>query len=129
MVAKLDELARRPSRWLDGSGSHSEVVLSTRVRLARNVMGYPFTQRAREEQLHHVLHGTVSAAHRTGSLRDSSLLRMGDLNGLDRQFLVERHLVSHDLVEGPSTRGILIGPDETLSIMINEEDHLRIQAI
>ncbi|MBI5835802.1 MAG: protein arginine kinase [Candidatus Eisenbacteria bacterium] len=129
MTPALKELARRPSRWLDASGPHSEVVLSTRVRLARNVLGAPFTHRAREEQLHQVLHSVVSAARRTGSLRDSVLLRMGDLAGLDRQFLVERHLVSHDLVEGSSTRGLLLGPDETASIMINEEDHLRLQVI
>jgi protein arginine kinase len=129
MISRLDDLARRPSRWLDGTGCFPEVVLSTRVRLARNVMGYPFPQRAREEQLHQLLHSAVHAAQRTEALGNSLLLRMGDLNGLDRQFLVERHLVSHDLVEGPSTRGIVIGPDETVSIMLNEEDHLRLQAI
>ena len=129
MSQTLEELAHRPSRWLDASGSHSEAVLSTRVRLARNVTGLPFTHRAREEQLHHVMHSVVGAAHKSAGLADGLLLRMGDLSGVDRQFLVERHLVSHDLVEGPSTRGIVIGRDETLSIMINEEDHLRIQAI
>jgi protein arginine kinase len=129
MVNTLQELARRPSRWLDASGAHPEVVLSTRVRLARNVLGAPFTHRAREDQLQQVLHGAVNAAHRTTTLRDGVLLRMGDLSGLDRQFLVERHLVSHDLVEGSSTRALLLGPDETASIMINEEDHLRLQVL
>ncbi len=129
MSQALEELARRPSRWLDATGNHSETVLSTRVRLARNVVGSAFTHRAREEQLHHVMHSVVSASHKTSGLAHGLLLRMGDLEALDRQFLVERHLVSHDLVEGPSTRGILIGPDETLSVMINEEDHLRLQAI
>ncbi len=129
MSETLDELARRPSRWLDASGSHSEVVLSTRVRLARNISGTAFTHRAREEQLLHLMHSVVKAAQRTTSLQEALLLRMGDLSGLDRQFLVERHLVSHDLVEGPASRGILIGADETSSIMVNEEDHLRLQAI
>jgi protein arginine kinase len=129
MTQTLENLARRPSRWLDASGAHPEVVLSTRVRLARNVLGAPFTHRAREEQLQQILHSVVSAARRTTTLRDAALLRMGDLSGLDRQFLVERHLVSHDLVEGSSTRAILLGPDETASIMVNEEDHLRLQVL
>ena len=129
MNARLEDLARTPSRWLDGTGGCPEAVLSTRVRLARNITGFPFPQRAREEHLHQVMHSAVAAARRAEGMGESLLLRMGDLAPLDRQFLVERHLVSHDLVEGPSTRGIVVGTHETLSVMINEEDHLRIQAI
>ena len=68
MSQALEELARRPSRWLDATGNHSETVLSTRVRLARNVAGSAFTHRAREEQLHHVMHSVVSASHKTSGL-------------------------------------------------------------
>ena len=104
-------------------------MVSTRIRLARNLSGVPFTHRAREEQLQGVVASVSSAASSTSGFRESFLLRMNEVGPLDRQILVERHLVSHELGDGARPRGILLGPEERLSLMINEEDHLRLQAM
>jgi protein arginine kinase len=126
---KLSGLALNLGRWLDGSGPSSDVVLSTRVRLARNLKEVPFTHRAREEQLAMVYSSVVSAVRKTPALVSSSALQMRELTPLDRQFLVERHLISHDLADNGRLRGLLLVPDESVSAMVNEEDHLRLQAL
>ena len=123
------ELVERPSEWLSGGGPRAELVLSTRVRLARNLDTVPFTHRARDEQLQGVLSSVANAAERSAAFKDGLLLRMTELPALDRQILVERHLVSHELGDGARPRGIMIAPDQRLSLMINEEDHLRLQAM
>src|SRR4029077_9771681 len=89
----------------------------------------PFTHRAREEQLQGVLLSVASAAQRSIAFKDGLLLRMNEMTSVERQVLVERHLVSHELGDGSRPRGIVIGLDERLSLMINEEDHLRLQAM
>jgi protein arginine kinase len=127
--AGFDELVARPSPWLSGEGAHAGMVLSTRMRLARNLQSVPFTHRARDEQLQGVLSSVSAAAQQSSGFRDGLLLRMNELGPLERQILVERHLVSHELGDGARPRGIMIAPDERLSLMINEEDHLRLQAM
>jgi protein arginine kinase len=125
----FEDLVSRASPWLDGAGPHADLVVSTRVRLARNLASVPFTHRARDEQLQGVLASVTTAADRTEAFRDSLMLRMNELGPLDRQVLVERHLVSHELSDGARPRGIVVGAEERLSLMINEEDHLRLQAM
>jgi protein arginine kinase len=127
--ADFDELASRPARWLSGEGPHADLVLSSRIRLARNLRSVPFTHRARDEQLQGVLMSVAGAAQRGPSFAGCLVLRMGELSPLDRQVLVERHLVSHELGDGARPRGIVVAPEERLSLMINEEDHLRLQSI
>jgi protein arginine kinase len=126
---KLTTLARSMGRWLDGTGPASDVVLSTRVRLARNLKEVPFTHRAREEQLAMVFSSAVTAVRKTPPLSTSTALQMRELTPLDRQFLVERHLISNDLVDNAKLRGLLVMPDESVAVMVNEEDHLRLQAL
>ena len=123
------ELVERPSEWLSGSGPHAELVLSTRVRLARNLATVPFTHRARDEQLQGVLSSVANAAERSAAFRGGLLLRMTEMSAPERQILVERHMVSHELGDGSRPRGLMIAPDQRLSLMINEEDHIRLQAM
>jgi protein arginine kinase len=127
--AGFDDLVARPARWLSAEGPHADLVLSSRIRLARNLRSVPFTHRARDEQLQGVLMSVSGAAQRAASFEGSLLLRMSDITPLERQVLVERHLVSHELGDGARPRGIVVAPEERLSLMINEEDHLRLQAI
>ncbi len=126
---KLAENARHLGRWMDGTGPSSDVVLSTRVRLARNLKDVPFTHRAREEQMAMVYSSVLSAVRKTPALAQSLAFPMRELSSLDRQFLVERHLISSDLADNGRLRGLLLVPDETVSVMVNEEDHLRMQAM
>lgn len=127
--APLDDLIARPSPWLDGTGPKADLVVSTRVRLARNLRHVPFTHRARDEQLQGVIASVTNALHRAPSFASGLMLRMNEMSTVDRQVLVERHLVSHELGDGARPRGIFIAPGERLSLMINEEDHLRLQAM
>lgn len=119
--------------WLDASGKHADVVLSTRVRLARNLEGFAFTGRARDGERLRVLAQVEAAAGEIGSLRDAQLLRVDQMQPQDRLLLHERHLVSKELagLDEPhplqSGAAVLVG-DQT-SLMINEEDHLRLQAM
>jgi len=123
------ELFARPASWLKGEGPHADMVLSTRIRLARNLSDVPFTHRARDEQLHGVLAAVSSAVQPSKSLAGGLLIKMQDCTPIERQVLVERHLVSHELGDGARPRGIYVAPDDRVSIMINEEDHLRLQAL
>lgn len=119
----------RPSPWLNGEGPFAGIVLSTRIRLARNLSGVPFTHRARDEQLMGVLTNVESAVRSSPAFARPISLHMSDMSALERQVLVERHLVSHELGDGTRPRGIAIAADERVSVMINEEDHLRLQVM
>jgi len=125
----LEPIFHEPSPWLDATGPHADLVLSTSVRLARNLAGVPFTHRARDEQLVSVLGSVERAAQGAPAFAGSDMLKMHELAPVDRQFLVERHLVSHELSDGARPRGLLVAPGARLSIMVNEEDHLRLQAL
>ncbi len=125
----IDVLLHRPVGWMDGSGEHASIVLSSRVRLARNFRDIPFSQRAQEVQLQAIQDHVLEACGQSVSMEKAAFLNIEALPDLDRQFMMERHLISPALLEKHGPRGILIGEEETVSIMINEEDHLRLQTI
>lgn len=120
-------------RWLDASGPNSDVVISTRIRLARNVSGYAFTARAREGERLRMLAQVRDALGGVPSLRDSLLVRLEDLPVVDRQLLHERHLVSKELAgldpQHPVRSGAAVFLGESVGLLVNEEDHLRLQAL
>lgn len=116
------------SSWVKEVGPDQDVVLSSRARLARNLSSAPFPNRADDHQLRAVL-TAVSAA--MGGVPGVGL-RVVELSGiapLERQILVEKHLASPDLTRDARSRAIATNAEETVSVMVNEEDHLRIQAI
>jgi protein arginine kinase len=119
--------------WLDASGEQSDIVLSTRIRLARNLEGYAFTSRAREGERLRVLSQVQDALPGVPSLSEGVLLRVDDLDPSDRQLLYERHLISRELAGLEGSKGVLPGAavvvGDGASVMVNEEDHLRIQAV
>lgn len=120
--------------WLDASGDHSDVVLSTRVRLARNLQGYAFGPRARVNDREAVLEQTKRAAAKVSLLKGATLLELPELDHRSRRILLERRLASRELLgdakTGPArATGVLLALKDPLSVMINEEDHLRIQGL
>ncbi len=126
---KIAELARRVGGWLTGEGRESDIVISSRVRIARNVGGFPFPARASEVQrreLEQLLHRSVMDA---SFADDMSYIRLDRASETEGHVLVERHLISHELARGEGERGVAFRADETASIMVNEEDHLRVQVI
>ncbi len=126
---KLDELARSSGEWLRGSGPESDIVISSRIRLARNLADYPFISKAADRDrgaVEKLLREQVMAVRDAGAL---TYLNVGELEGIDRQFLVERQLISREHAESHGARGVAIDPGEQVSVMINEEDHLRMQVM
>ena len=126
---KLDELTTSNGEWLKGTGPESDIVMSSRVRLARNLAQYPFVSRATEQERAEVeqfLHSRLTQLPVAGKL---DYLSLGELEEIDRQFLVERQLISREHAEAAGARAVVIDSREQISLMINEEDHLRIQCM
>lgn len=103
----------------------TDIILSCRVRLARNVRGLPFVSKMTMEQAESFIREVNEAINKDGAYR---LMHMVDLGDNERMRLVERHLCSRELAVEPKG-ALLLSRDETMSIMINEEDHIRIQCI
>lgn len=107
----------------------SDVVMSCRVRLARNLAAFPFVNRATHPQRREVVE-TVRAAPMPSAMAGAAeWIDVQPLPKRDRQLLVERHLVSRQFAEGDSPRALALTHCESLAVMVNEEDHLRIQSI
>lgn len=111
--------------WLHGSVPEEDVVVSSRIRLARNLAQYSFPHQAGEKELEAVIEDVAAALENS----DFKLKRLEEMGQSDRLLLVEQYLVSPDLVKNPSHRGVMLNPEQTVAIMLNEEDHLRIQSI
>lgn len=106
----------------------SSCVISTRVRLARNYADLPFPNRMNDVQASEAIRRTMDAVGKSACGREMNLRRMADIGDLERRTLVERHLISNELANNAES-AVLMNKAQTLSVMINEEDHLRIQAI
>ncbi len=125
----LESLTHTSGEWLRGSGPDSDIVISSRIRLARNLAQYPFLSRADDSvrgETSDLLRGTIEDL---GLPRRLSYVNVGGLVDLDRQFLVERQLISREHAESRGSRGVCVSDEENVSLMINEEDHLRIQVL
>ncbi len=125
----MKQLQYSLSRWMEGGGPEAEIVISTRVRLARNIKGYPFPCLASEQEIAVVLEKINGLTNDNQDFADFSYLPIDKLSALEKQALVEKHLVSPFLAHKSKHGAMLLRRDEAISIMINEEDHLRIQAI
>jgi len=126
---EIDSLLQSAPKWLDGSGKHSDIIISSRVRLARNLSEYSFPNRATDRVLSQVLANVKDCYSKNVDSKDSIFLAINELDELDRQYLMERRLISPEMIKLNRPCGLIIGTDELTSIMINEEDHLRIQSI
>jgi len=115
--------------WVSTDGPHSDVVMSCRVRIARNIVGFPFINHASETQRREILHVTRPVLL-SGDLADGMFwIDLNQASDRERRLLVERHLISRNLADSEIERAVAISRDEALSIMVNEEDHLRMQML
>ncbi|HEX7378887.1 MAG TPA: protein arginine kinase [Pirellulales bacterium] len=126
---ELDELARTSGEWLRGSGPESDIVISSRIRLARNLADFPFISRATPSDRAEIERNLRERVIRSPGAAELAYFDVNKLEGIDRQFLVERQLISREHAESEGARGVAIDPQERVSLMINEEDHLRIQVM
>lgn len=124
----FENLTHSSSAWLE-EGPSSDIILSSRIRLARNLAPFPFTHRATPEQLREVQSLVQKSSQSSSKLSGSVFLPLSTLAPLDRQFLQERHLISHDLANQERDGAVVVGEREITSVMVNEEDHLRLQSI
>ena len=116
------------SVW-DIAGPGNEIVISSRVRLARNIAGMPFPSAMTTQQGDSITQSVISAVKRAPEFKNSKFIQLRLIDETSRMELVERHLASRDLLGNPDVSAILLSCDETISLMLNEEDHLRIQGL
>lgn len=116
-------------RWLTATGPESEVVVSTRVRLARNLAEMPFLPRARTAEQERVVETLRWAMQDMGMLAEGEFVDDQQLVPPRGEFFVERHLASPDFVAAKVRRALYVSHDEAVALMVNEEDHLRFQVL
>lgn len=127
MKDPLNEFLSSTCEWLRGTGPENDIVLSSRIRLARNVTGYLFSERLEPADQQHLIEEVEQAVLSTTLLKGSHFLDYKNLKDLDRQFLLERHLISREHAIEKGEKALVVAKNEVVSIMILEEDHLRCQ--
>lgn len=131
-MALKDTVNRAYSNWMTGSGPENDIVISSRIRVARNLSHFAFPHMLSVDKADEVIHA-VSLALENKELKFTSgrleVSRMSELSPVERQILVEKHLISPDLLQDYEKKAVALRDDEVISIMINEEDHLRVQCI
>jgi protein arginine kinase len=123
----LDSLISTTGEWLRGTGPESDIVISTRIRLARNLASFPFTNRATQHQkteIESILRDRIGKLDLPHPLRYMSIT---SLTPLDRQLLVERQLISRELANADGPRGVAFDQREAVRNMVNEEEKLIMQ--
>jgi len=124
----VDELVRQPGAWFRVGGD-TGVIVSSRVRLARNICGRPFPGWADEDDSVRLLQELAQPLQKIEASPLPILVEIGDLSRMEKEVLIERHLVSRDLTEKGRGSALVLKKDESISVMINEEDHIRMQAM
>jgi protein arginine kinase len=125
----FDELTRSPGEWLKGSGPESDIVMSSRIRLARNLADYAFVGRLSSGDLGNIRDLFRERLATSEHAIQWSYFDVEALDKLERQLLVERQLISREHAEAEGPRAVAVNQDERASLMINEEDHLRVQVM
>jgi protein arginine kinase len=126
---KIETVLAQPSDWLRGDGPHHQIVISSRVRLARNLRNRAFPGWAKKAERLQILEEVKPSVDTLPEMQDAFSEYMQELTALDKQVLVERHLISREQAAKNAGSAVVINKKQTLSIMINEEDHLRMQSL
>lgn len=120
------------SRWMNSDGPDAGIVISSRIRVARNLAGVPFPHLLEPEKSMEVINEVKKALENKEAsdlIGNLELTLLNDLSPLERQILVDKHLISPDLLNNFQSKAAAIRDDEDVTVMINEEDHLRIQCL
>lgn len=119
----------RLGQWLHGEGPESDIVISSRIRLARNLTGYPFLVRSRESDRIRVKETVCGVIPGIFAEDEVYVVDLEKIPSIDRTFLIERQLISREIADSSGPRAVIVDKEERFSIMVNEEDHLRIQSV
>ena len=125
----FSKLAHTQGEWLRGTGPESDIVISSRIRLARNLADFPFIRRCSDEDRLSIERTVRARMEQIDGWADINYVDIDSLSEIDRQFLVERQLISREIADADGSRAVAIDPHEQYSVMVNEEDHLRIQVM
>ncbi len=125
----INQLIKFRGKLTDEKGDSSPVVISTRVRLARNLEKYPFPGWAKKSQKREILSSCLNAVGKLAEMENGASLAIEELDDLEKQILMERRLISRELMGCKEGAGVCISRNQSLSVMVNEEDHLRIQLV
>jgi len=129
MAMRFSTLLKKPAEWMMSSGPQSDIVITSRVRLARNLRGYPFPGWAGKDDRGEIMAEVRPVLEEIAEMKDSFSEEMTKLTAIEKQVLVERHLISREhAAKGPGCATVM-NRKQSISIMVNEEDHLRMQAI
>ena len=116
-------------RWIEGDAPRSDLVVSSRARLARNLPQFPFVPRANKEQLAAISETLEKALRSSDYFKGFTRFELSEISSQERKFLRESHLISGEMEKGLDHRAVYVNDDAKTSIMVNEEDHLRIQTM
>ena len=113
------------ANWNLSKGQDGDVVISSRIRLARNLAGFSFPGKSDSQTRIEIRDQTENVLTPAALVN----IHIEDLPKIEKQFLVERHLISEELAKGGQGQGVCISKDESISVMVNEEDHIRVQSM
>src|SRR3954467_15715869 len=125
----IEDFISSPTVASQRSGPHDRIVMTSRVRLARNLKTLPFPGFAKKPDRVKALETIRPAVQSLPMMANAFSEAMDNLSALDKQILVERHLISREHAAKNAGSGLVLNKEESLCVMINEEDHLRIQAL
>lgn len=119
------------TKWIDGEGPKTDIIISSRIRLARNLEEFPFPIALTTEKSKEIIKKISDSIIQSNTIlkNDFKLVGLEEISDNDKQVLIEKHLISPNLIEKPKKSAVMINTDESVSIMINEEDHVRIQCL
>lgn len=119
------------TKWIDGEGPQNDIIISSRIRLARNLEEFPFPIALTTEKSKEVIKKVSDSILQGNTILkdDFNLIGINQIENNDKQVLIEKHLISPNLIEKPNKSAVMMNNDESVSIMINEEDHIRIQCL
>ena len=125
----IHNILTNSGEWMRGEGPHHQIVVSSRVRLARNLCNFSFPGWAKKTERLQILEAIKPQVEGLAEMSDAFSVYSQDLSALEKQVLVERHLISREHAAKGVGSAVVMNKKQTLSIMINEEDHLRMQGI
>ena len=126
---RFSTLLKNPAEWMRTSGPRNDIVITSRIRLARNLNDHPFPGWAEHEARTEVMQIVRPVLENLDEMKKAFSEEMTELSAIEKQVLVERHLVSREhAAKGPGCATVM-NRNQTISIMVNEEDHLRMQSI
>ena len=128
-MMQFETILKKPAEWMQSAGPNGEIVISSRIRLARNLAGQPYPGWASEDARNEVLGAIRPAVEGLSEMRGAFSSDLRELSAIKKQVLVERHLISREQAAKGAGSAAVTNRKQTLCIMINEEDHLRMQAI